>query len=252
MTVILAALDNSAAALPVLRAAAAMAHTLSAECRAVHIREGEHDTAAAMADHAGISIEALHGNPVDRIAEASADAAVGFVVVGARRHRAGRRPSGHVASAVMTQVHKPVLVVPPDARLPASERFRHVLVPLEGTPASTDAVAEEMRALAGAGVDITVLHVFRPGTTPRFWDQTAHAHQSWGTEFLAHWCDQPGVALHLRSGDVAGAILDVAATEAVDLIALGWSQTMDADRARIVRDIVSRSEVPVLLTPVTR
>ncbi len=252
MTVVLAAIDNSAAALPVLRAAAAMAHALGVEALAVHVREGEHETAAAAADHAGVSIEVLDGDPVDRIVEASARPAVGLVVVGARRHRAGRRPSGHVAHAVMTQVRKPVLVVPPDTRLPESERFERVLIPLEGTEDSSDAVAAEMHALARAGADITVVHVFHPGTVPRFWDQAGHAHQSWATEFLAHWCAQPGAALFLRSGDVAGAILDVAVGEAIDLIVLGWSQDMTGDRARIVRDLVSRSEVPVLLTPATK
>jgi nucleotide-binding universal stress UspA family protein len=172
-----------------------------------------------------------------------------MVAVGARRHRAGRQP-GHVALAVMTQVRKPVLVVPPDVRLPRSERFQRVLTPLEGTSDSTDSVAAELQALASAGADITVLHVFHSGTVPRFWDQPRHAHQSWGTEFLAQWCDQPGANVRLRRGDVAGAILDVAANDAVDLIALGWSRNMSGDRAKIVREIVSRSTLPVLLAPV--
>ena len=56
--------------------------------------------------------------------------------------------------------------------------------------------------------------------------------------------------MRLRRGDVAGAILDVAACDAVDLIALGWSRNMSGDRAKIVREIVSRSTLPVLLAPV--
>lgn len=252
MTVILAAIDTSAAALPVLRAAATMARTLGAETRAVHILEKAHGTAAAMAQHAGVLLEVLEGDPVDRIVEASSEAAVDLVVVGARRHHAGHRPSGHVASAVMTRVHKPVLVVPPAARLSESERFQHVLLPLEGTTDSTEAVAGQLQALVDAGADITVVHVFHPGTVPRFWDQAAHAHQSWKTEFLAHWCEQPGAELRVRSGDVAGAILDVAAREAIDLILLGWSHEMTGNRARVVRDIISRAEIPVLLTHVAR
>lgn len=251
VTVILAVIDTSAAALPVLRAAETMARTLGAEARAVHVLETAHGSAAAMARHAGVLLEVVDGDPVDRIVEASSAAAVGFVVVGARRH-AGHRPSGHVASAVMTRVHKPVLVVPPDSRLPESGRFQHVLLPLEGTADSTEAVAGQLQALAHAGTEITAVHVFHPGTVPRFWDQAGHANQSWGTEFLAHWCEQPGAELRVRSGDVAGAILDVAVGEAVDLIVLGWSQQMTGNRARVVRDIISRSEIPVLLTPVAR
>ncbi|MFN0028995.1 MAG: universal stress protein [Acidimicrobiales bacterium] len=252
MTVILAAIDNSGAALPVLRAAATMARTLQAEARAVHVREGTDIDAAAMGLHVGMSIEAIDGDPIDRIVEASANADVDLVVIGARRHVAGRRTFGHVARAIMTQVHKPVLVVPPDSLLPGANRFQRVLVPLEGSVDSADAVAEQLRTLTEAGAAITVVHVFHPGTLPRFWDQAGHAHQSWASEFLTHWCAQPAVELLLRSGDVAAAILDVAAEEAIDLIVLGWSQNITGDRARVVRDLLSRSEVPVLLTPVTR
>jgi nucleotide-binding universal stress UspA family protein len=228
-----------------------MARTLDAEARAVHVREGECDTAVAAAGHVGIPIEIIEGDAADRIAEQSADPDVTIVVVGARSHRAGRRPSGHVARAVIEQLRKPVLVVPPDARLPESERFERVLIPLEGTVDSTGAIAAPLEMLAAAGVDLTVLHVFRPETAPRFWDQAGHAHQSWGTEFLARWCGQRGAHLHLRSGDVAAAILEVAAKEAADLIALGWSRSLAGERAKVVRDIVGRSDVPVLLAPVT-
>jgi nucleotide-binding universal stress UspA family protein len=152
----------------------------------------------------------------------------------------------------MAQARKPVLVVPPDARLPTSERFQRVLIPLEGTAPSADAVAEALESLGRAGVAIVVLHVFHPGTAPRFWDQAGHAGQSWGSEFLAHWCDQPGAEVRLRSGEVVNAVLDVAAAESVDIIALGWSQNTAGDRARVVRGIVARSDIPVLLTPTKR
>jgi nucleotide-binding universal stress UspA family protein len=249
MTVVLAAIDDSPAALPVLRAANAMARTLGAEARAVYVREKNHENVMALARHAGVSIDIVDGDPVDRIVELSTASAVTMVVVGARRHRGGRRPSGHVAFAVMAQARKPILVVPPDARLLTSERFERVLIPLEGTAQSADAVAAELESLGRAGVGIVVLHVFGPGTLPRFWDQASHAGQSWGSEFLARWCDQPGVEVRLRSGEVVAAILEVAAAESSDIIALGWSQYTAGDRARVVRGIVARSDIPVLLTP---
>ncbi|MEO8696923.1 MAG: universal stress protein [Acidimicrobiales bacterium] len=123
------------------------------------------------------------------------------------------------------------------------------LVPLEGTRDSAEAIGAHLETLRRAGVGITVLHVFHSGTAPRFWDQAGHAGQSWGTEFLARWCDQPGTKLRLRSGDVVTAILDVASGESIDVIALGWSRQIAGDRARIVRDVVGRSDLPVLLTP---
>jgi nucleotide-binding universal stress UspA family protein len=227
-----------------------MAHTLGADTRAVNILETAHGIDAAVAEHAGVMLEVLEGDPVERIVKASAEPGVGVVVVGARRHHAGHRPCGHVASAVIARVRKPVLVVPPNARLPETGRFERVLLPLEGTNDSTDAVDGPLQTLAGAGARVTVVHVFHSANVPRFWDQAGHAYQSWATEFLAQWCEQRGAELRLRSGDVVAAILDVAADEAADLILLGWSQNMTGSRARVVSDIIGRSPIPVLLASV--
>ena len=146
----------------------------------------------------------------------------------------------------MTGASQPVIVVPPDVRLAEAARFERVLIPLEGTEESTIGVAAGLEALAAAGVKIVTVHVFHSDTMPRFLDHAGHAEQSWGTEFLAHWCAQPHIDLHLRSGHVSGAILDVARAEHIDLIVIAWSRTMDHDRAKVVREILSRSDLPVL------
>jgi len=251
MSVILAAIDDSAVARPVLRSAVTMARTLGAEPHAMHVREAGHDDAPTMAREADVTFEVVEGDPVDRILEASAAPDAEMLVIGSRGEREGRRPSGHVARAVMAQVHKPLLVVPPEALL-LPEGFRHALVPLEGSAATSDAVIEHLRAFGRAGVELTAVHVFDSSRVPRFWDQSGHAEESWGTEFLARWCEQPQVRLHLRTGDVAGAVLDVGVLQDVDLILLGWGQDMSGDRARVVRDILSHAHVPLLLVPAPR
>jgi hypothetical protein len=43
----------------------------------------------------------------------------------------------------------------------------------------------------------------------------------------------------------------VAADEAVDMVALSWSQDASPGHAEVVREVVSRSAVPVMLVPVT-
>jgi hypothetical protein len=45
-------------------------------------------------------------------------------------------------------------------------------------------------------------------------------------------------------------ILDVAATEHADLIALGWTQNLSPGRAETVRTIVAQTSTPILLLPV--
>ena len=122
---------------------------------------------------------------------------------------------------------KPVVIVPAAAR-PAPQISR-ALMPLDGTPQSAAAVATTRR-LADAGVDLVVLHVFDAATVPKFWDQPAHAEQAW-----------PGIPGPLlrsarRPARVAqrGAaehVLEVAAAEQADMIALAWSQQLDQGRA---------------------
>ena len=248
--VVLAALDDSAAGLPVIRTGATMARTLDARLRVVHVGEDGRATAEAVARHSGSSIELLDGDPIDRIAEVSKAADIAAVVAGARGHRGGRRPCGHVATAVLEQASRPVILVAPDVRPARGERFERVLIPLEGSEQSTTGIAAEAEALARGGATIIVVHVFGADTMPRFLDHAGHAEHSWATEFLAQWCGQHDVELHVRTGHVPGAILDVAATEDVDLIALAWSRTMERDHAKVVREIVSRSDLPVLLAPV--
>lgn len=143
---------------------------------------------------------------------------------------------------------RPVILVPAAAR-GRQHQIRRVLVPLDGTAESAAAVAGTAEQFARAGVDLVVLHVFAAETVPSFWDQAAHARGAWAEEFLARYCAQPGVRLELRSGVAGEHILDVAAAEQADLIALGWSQQLDPGRARTVRRTVRDAVVPVMLVP---
>lgn len=56
-------------------------------------------------------------------------------------------------------------------------------------------------------------------------------------------------AAALRTGWPAGRILDVAAVERADLIALGWRRRLAADHAAVVREVLARTPVPVVLLP---
>jgi len=251
MSIVLAAVDASAAARAVIGVAQEAARTMGADLRVVHIGRTETETVLAAAQQAGVSIEMLEGDPAARIAYASNRVEVAVVVVGARSHRSGRRPYGHVARAVLRAVGKPVLIVPPDV-LPAAESFERVLVPLEGSAESTAGIDQYLPALTRSGAAILVLHVFSGSTLPRFLDQIGHGEQSWSTEFLARWCQYPHAELRLRSGHVPEAILAVASAEKADLIALAWSRSFLPDRAKIVREVLSRSSVPILLVPTTQ
>jgi nucleotide-binding universal stress UspA family protein len=149
---------------------------------------------------------------------------------------------------VAQQSGKPVVLVPVGSR-GAPPRISRVLMPLDGTARSAEAVAATAGRLSRAAVELIVVHVFDSSTVPMFWDQHAHEGRAWAEEFLARYCAQSGTRLELRSGPAAEHLLDVAASEHADMIVLAWSQRLEPGRAVVVRHVVGNAGVPVLLVP---
>jgi hypothetical protein len=158
--------------------------------------------------------------------------------------------SRQVWQQVAQQAAKPVVLVPagPGNQPP---RIRRVLLPLDGTARSAAAVAATAEQFALAGAELVVLHVFGPETVPRFWDQHAHAGQAWAREFLARYWALPGARLELRNGSAAEHVVKVAGAEHTDVIALAWSQRLEAGHAPVVRRAVLDALIPVILVPMT-
>jgi hypothetical protein len=88
-----------------------------------------------------------------------------------------------------------------------------------------------------------------PETMPMFWGHAAHASQGWAGEFKWRWCGGRDIGVCLRRGEVADAVLEVAETEAVDLIVLVWTQDLRPGHATVVRAALHGAHVPVLLVP---
>jgi hypothetical protein len=72
---------------------------------------------------------------------------------------------------------------------------------------------------------------------------------AWRNEFLLEHCADLGIRLETRPGPTVLALLDVAAAEDVDVIALGWRQNLAPDRAVVVREVLQRARRPVALVP---
>lgn len=243
---VLAAIDNSAAAWPVLRAAQIMGRLTGAEPEALHVQEDGGATATGAAAALGIPLVVADGSPITAIVAALAPTDVVLGVLGARRDVGGRHPAGHTAMAVIGRVDKPLLIVPPEAALTDPGR---VLVPLDGTRATAVALEEAVGLLAGAGLDVVVLHVFDTHTVPSFWDRPHYNSDVWGREFLARYCREPGARLELRAGATGGHVLRVAEAEQADLVALAWSQDLSGGHAQIIREVLAGSPIPILLVP---
>jgi len=255
MSRVVAAIDNSAAARPVLAAAATIARLLRADLEAVHVRENGDVAARAAATAAGIPLEELlvgelPGSKIRALLEAAEPTDVEAMVVGARATRIGALPAGHVALELIVSLRKPLMVVPPHAVV--VEPFKRILVPLDGTPATAAALARTIELAHESEVDVIALHVHTEHTLPLFSDQPHHELEIWRREFLARNC--PGadnVRLEVRVGIPGEHVLRAAAENEANLIALGWAQNLEEGRATVVREALERSDVPILLLPVS-
>ncbi|QLY28569.1 universal stress protein [Nocardia huaxiensis] len=151
---------------------------------------------------------------------------------------------------IVEQASKPVVFVRADTRLHSV--IDQVLVPLDGTTETANAVAETVRLFRAAGVEIIVLHVFDSATTPSYWDQAAHARAEWQEEFVSRYCapyfDTVPPEVTLCSGGPGENVVEVA-DKSADLIILGWSRTLLPGRARTVRTALAEASVPVMLVP---
>jgi nucleotide-binding universal stress UspA family protein len=247
---IIAAIDNSAAARPVLAGALALAGVLGASVEAVHVSDDGGGTAQASAESFGVPFRAAAGNPFQVLLDLSARDDVVAVAVGARGRPGGARPAGHLALALADSIDKPVLVVPPDAQ--PTGYLQRVVLAMEGTPAKARSAKRTVELAAGAGLELIVVHVDDEDSIPLFSDQVQHETESYAREFLARYCHgAPEARLELRIGLPADEIIAAVDTTAPDILAIGWPHSSDPGRGLVARQILDRSHTPVLLVAVT-
>ncbi|HEY5153963.1 MAG TPA: universal stress protein [Acidimicrobiales bacterium] len=249
MTRIVAAVDNSTAAQPVLATSRWLSGVLHAAVEALHVSEDGAESVRAVTEAAGIPLTVLDGDPTTVIATQFVAEDVLLGVIGARGGPGGRRPAGHIALAVAQATTKPIVVVPPEGDWPDRSTACRVLAALDDTPASVAAVDHLLDLFGGGDVEVLPLHVFESTNVPRFWDQAHHAAESWGREFVARHLHEPGTRFELRGGAPGICVVDVAEAESVDLVMLSWSQDLSAGRAATVQQVLTTSPVPVLLLP---
>jgi nucleotide-binding universal stress UspA family protein len=249
MTIVLAAIEADACAQPVLSTAGAIAELFDASAVALHVRENGDASPRTVAAAAGVELCETAGDAIAQIVAAAREADVAALVLGARGVHGGPQPAGHTALEVITQVAKPVAVVPPQAR--ASQHFERILVPLEGSSESSRALEEMVELAHRRQLEILVLHVHSPATVPAFSDHEPHAARAWEQEFLNRYIAAPHerVSLVRRLGVPADDIFLVADETTAELIVLAWGQSLGPGRARVVSQTLARSEVPVLLIP---
>ena len=248
MTTVLAALDGTATARPVLESALVVAELLGATVEAVHVDGDGAESPAWLASRFDVPLRVLHGDAASALLEAVDADDVVAAVFGARSTPSGRRPAGHIAMHVLGRASKPVVMVPPEAPHPVPGRVRRLLVPLEGDETSSRVVMERLRPMLVGDVDLVVLHVFTRSTVPRALDRSQRDLSLWTDEFVARFC--PGaIGIEVRTGSVGAGVKEVTTGEDIDLVVLSWAQDSSGGHAAVVRDVLSSTTVPVLLLP---
>ncbi len=248
MSTVLAAIDDSAAARPVLATAQAVAALWHARVDAVHVGDDGGRTADAAARAAGVPMRVETGDIVARLTQAAAETNVDAVVIGARGRPGGSRPAGHVALELITRCDKPVIVVPPEAS--CRGELRRILVALEGTRATSDVLRPAIELGRDQGLEVAVVHVDDESSIPLFSDQPQHETNAFAREFLARFgpAGEP-IPIELRIGQPAEEVLSVCDETEADMVVVAWSCNLAPGRARFVRHILEHARIPVLLVP---
>lgn len=170
---------------------------------------------------------------------------------------------GGTARALIQEASLPILLIRSHMRRIPGARWapRRLLIPLNGSPEAAEQTPQvlELAALLDADVDVlnvAVMGAKRPVKAgampgPRYEDYAHRDVPAWADEFLRRFCvnQPPGVELTMwqSSGDPVDAAMTFSAEHGDDIIVLGWHGHLEGDRARTVKGLVQRTEVPLML-----
>lgn len=170
---------------------------------------------------------------------------------------------GSVTMGVVQRAINPVMIIRPGMEnLPdASWKPTKMLVPQNGSPTSAAVMDQVFHLAELTGADIDVLNIGVPGkkpptevgtiTPPRYLDYPQYDWPAWASEFIERFYTHrpPGVGLRLfeREGNPADVMIKFAFENGDDLIAIGWHGHLEPGRAEIVKDLLGKTELPVVL-----
>jgi nucleotide-binding universal stress UspA family protein len=247
MTILLAAIDDSAACRPILQVARWAAKLIHAQLVAVHVQhDGSGETARATAQTLDIPLLVRSGETVAEIGAARQELHAVALAVGARSFPGGAMPAGHVALALAQETTVPMIIVPPDA---TNHRVDRILIAL-GRNGDSEIILALAKQLSPANEpDIVAVHVFRPDALPPFGDDPTFEAEVWAREFLRKATSTGAARVHLdlRVGDPAVQVSEAIRDLDADLVVLAWHRDWSDGHARIVRRVLETAHIPLVL-----
>jgi len=252
MSVVVAAIGDSAETGPVTELARVLADLLGAEVQAIHVEEA--DTASepiAFAPLRRIPFRRPPGNVADAIATAVKERNPLVVVLGSGGASSPAAPAGHVTMELVQLLDVAVAVVPLQAH---PRPINRVLVAVEGDGES-HALRRLVRDLRHRPeVDLVALHVFEPDQLPLFGDQPVLETEAWTEEFGRRMLrrTERAVQLEVRVGDAGRSLCETATELDVDLVVIAWHRNLSRGHGRLVRTMLAETDRPIVLFPLAR
>jgi nucleotide-binding universal stress UspA family protein len=149
-------------------------------------------------------------------------------------------PAGHVTLDVIRRATKPVIVVPPDARLPTVHGPMRVLAPVDAERPSTDALRQLLDELQVPDLDLVLLHVLDAAHLPMFANHGTHEEEARREDFAR--CTTPRhteqARVETRVGHPAHTILAVE---------LAWAGNLGHGRAAVIKRLLAHATTPLVL-----
>jgi nucleotide-binding universal stress UspA family protein len=253
MSRLLAAVDDSAATAPVIAVARWFGGLLDLDVVALHASEnGSGTTARASTDAVGVKLEIREGDPARMIRQAGQDEDVLAIAIGARALPGNRVPAGHVALDVIRRVSKPVIVVPPDVRVPGGDRPLRLLAPVDTERPSASALQHLLDEMHQPDLELVLLHVFDPQHMPMFANHGSGDLETWCEELVRRTTpsQETQARVEWRVGHPAHTILAVERELDPDLVVLAWAGNLSHGRAAVVKRLLAHATTPLVLIPI--
>jgi len=167
---------------------------------------------------------------------------------------------GKLAERLLRDSASSLLIGGPRAR--PITRVERVLVPLEGSPSSSEAMRRAEEYFCAPGREIVALHVAtadtprEPGSlpAPRFIDQQQYDWPSWSEEFAARFfssqCRHNGThRLIVRVGEPREIVHQEAVELGADVVVAAWNQRLAENHCERVEAFLEEAPCPLLLVP---
>jgi nucleotide-binding universal stress UspA family protein len=262
---VLVAWDGSAAASTAIPVAQRVAEQLAAEVETLCVVKDEEElrgweeSLRPEAVRLGVGMRLVVGEVAKEIVEAAEAEEVSLVALtthGRDIERDGVR-LGSVAEAVIARVRLPVLILKPAqvAGQAAPSPMRRLLVPIDGTPKTAEALRPVTELASALKATIDLLYVTDPRqkppsergsmTSPRYVDQPQHEWPEWAAEVarrLSSICagcpKEIEVHTYLARGDAGEEIRKFAIEHQSDAIVLVRRSRFQPGRAKVIRAVL--------------